>query len=352
MQKKLIALAVAGLMAAPVFAQSNVTVYGRIDMGYVNFGDSKTSGVDSRNAIDSGLYAPSYLGFKGVEDLGNGLKVGFDFQTRLNIDRNEQRDQVSSGSRRDAYLYVAGGFGTVAAGRLTTPQDSLLGSVDPMGSSVMAGYQLTYNQGANLLGANVTRLDNVLAYISPSFGGFKVTVAYTGNGIGEESNGNESAAGDARIWAISPVYSNGPLTVGLNYHRVEMQSTVAAVDGLTEKVWDVAAAYDFGVVKLSAAYGGDKLDNNGGDVRQWFVGASIPVSTAGKVGLVYGRSDDDDRSNAEDSRWAVGYTHDLSKRTMAYAQYGSMDIDSNSRNTGYNGAMYERALGVGLLHKF
>ena len=77
MQKNLIALAVAGLAALPAFAQSNVTIYGLVDMGYKWSGDNMDDRVSSRSALDSGMSAGSRLGFKGTEDLGNGMKAGF-----------------------------------------------------------------------------------------------------------------------------------------------------------------------------------------------------------------------------------------------------------------------------------
>ena len=343
MQKKLIALAVAAIVTAPAFAQTSaVTVYGRVDMGYSFLGDNSNSAVDDRNGFDSSLLAPSFIGFKGVEDLGNGLKVGFDVQTRLDFDVNEERDFLASGSRRDAFLYVSGGFGTVAMGRLTTFQDSLLGSVDPMGSSSYAGYATTWTQAAAGLGYDNSRLDNVVAYISPNFSGLTVKAAYTFNANGQETG----QAGDTEVWAISPVYNNGPLTVGANYHQVD-------VDGANseETVWDLAAAYDFGMVKLSAAYGEDETEIGSASetVKQWFVGATVPVGAAGKVALVYGEQENDDVANSQTDRWAVGYFHNLSKRTTLFTQYGSFDYSTNSFD-GIKG--YEDSFVAGVQHRF
>ncbi|ENO75049.1 porin [Thauera sp. 63] len=342
MQKKLIALAVAAAAAAPAFAQSNVTVYGRIDMGYTYSG-SHSGDAESRNGIDSGQLQPSFIGFKGTEDLGNGLKVGFDFQTRLNIDTNEELDFAGSNSRRDAFLFLSGGFGTVAAGRLTTPQNAFLGSLDPFLDSAITGFSTNYTQGAALLaGTNITRLDNTVAYISPSFSGLKVTAAYTASALNNEQADDDL---DANIWAISPVYSNGPLTVGANYHRVKLDAADA-----TEKVWDLGAAYDFGMVKLSAAYGQDKLEVGSDDakVKQWFVAATVPVSAAGNVLLAYGQQEIDDVDNSNNDRFSIGYHHSLSKRTTVYAQYGDYDIEENS----LAGEGYESKFGLGVRHTF
>ncbi len=348
MQKKLIALAVAAAAAAPAFAQSNVTVYGRVDMGY-SYSGSHSGDAESRNGIDSGLLQPSFIGFKGTEDLGNGLKVGFDVQTRLNFDTNEERDYIESSSRRDSYLFLSGGFGTVAAGRLTTPQNAFLGSLDPFLDSAITGFSTNYTQGAGLLNFvlsgkadPVTRLDNTVAYISPSFSGLTVTVAYTASALNDERADDDL---DANIWAVSPVYKNGPLTLGANYHKVK----VDAIDA-TETVWDLGAAYDFGVVKLAAAYGQDKLELGGDDgkVKQWFLAATVPVSAAGNVVLAYGQQEIDDVDDSNNDRFSIGYHHSLSKRTTVYAQYGDYDIEENS----LAGEGYESKFGLGVRHTF
>jgi len=330
-------------------------------MGYTNMGSSKDGlNVGSRNGIDSGVKDPSFVGFRGVEDLGNGLKAGFDLQQRLNPDSGEFYS--AGGSARDNILFVQGGFGTVAMGRMTTPQDKLLGAVDPFASANnFVGYGETYTRGAQLLTRGATtRLSNSVAYVSPTFSGLTVTGVYSWNATGDESWNNEAqtATGyDAEAFAISPVYKNGPLTVGFNYHQIKLNSVNAAIDGTKEKVWDLAAAYDFNVVKVGAAYGQDKVEYSGGGsdkVKQWFVGATVPVSAAGAVMASYGETEMDNAAEVEADRWALGYTHALSKRTTAYALYGSLDLGDNAAVlgiTGFKGA-YERGVGVGLQHRF
>lgn len=346
MQKKLIALAVAAAAAAPAFAQSNVTIYGRLDMGVASYG-SHIGNESTTNGIDSNVFRTSYLGFKGVEDLGNGLKAGFDLQYKLTVDSGDLNGETGN---RDTFVFLNGGFGTVALGRLTHFQDRLLGSVDPMGSSNLTGYDIGWNVGAAQMGYDDTRLDNTIAYISPSFSGLTVSAAYSTNAGAAETLGNDA---DIRVWAISPVYKNGPITLGLNYHKADNQA-----NDDEETVWDIAAAYDFGMVKLSAAYGQDKFESALGDnkAKQWFVGASAPVGAAGKVALVYGSQETlDDVKNSDIDRWALGYQHSLSKRTTLFAEYGNLDIEKNASKAGLEGKFkdgYERGVGVGMVHTF
>ena len=81
MQKKLIALAIAGLSGA-AFAQSNVSIYGVADMFYAHV---SASGAPNANAIDSGGLAGSRIGFKGTEALGNGTSALFVLEYALEL---------------------------------------------------------------------------------------------------------------------------------------------------------------------------------------------------------------------------------------------------------------------------
>jgi predicted porin len=127
MQKKLIALAVASLASGAAFAQTNVTMYGIADAGYVySTGDGRRgSGNDNDfSGIQSGLLSGSRLGFRGEEALGNGLKAVFTLEYSLNIDNNSGVGNTTDGglNARQQFVGLAGGFwGTVALGRQYSP---------------------------------------------------------------------------------------------------------------------------------------------------------------------------------------------------------------------------------------
>lgn len=346
MQKKLIALAVAGLVAAPVFAQSNVTIYGVVDAGYGNFGDSR-SDQDSRNAIDSGLGLTSRLGFKGVEDLGNGLKASFVLEYGLKSDRQVG---ISDGNTRDQFVALSGGFGTVALGRQKTPQKVLLDSVDAFGGNYVTRVPTLWGYTVN------GYIDNLVAYVSPSFGGFNVVAGYSFQASGEESSTTAGLDTDLRTWAINPNYVNGPVKVGLNYHRV----TAETLD-VKDNVWDLAGSYDFGVAKLGLAYGKDKLKAGSltlADYTKWLVGASAPVGKAGTMMLTYVRSKEKETDDKA-TMWGLGYKHALSKRTSLYGVYGDMNNSDGlitnplgTKAAGFGGGDYERAITLGVTHAF
>src|SRR5574343_219704 len=125
MQKKVIALAVAALASSAAFAQTNVTIYGVVD---VQQAWVKSSGaVDGNNQktvcrLDS---HGNYIGFKGVEDLGNGLKAVFQYETEFYADAGGGLT-----GNRDSFVGLTGGFGTVVAGRLTHPLRAMGAKVD------------------------------------------------------------------------------------------------------------------------------------------------------------------------------------------------------------------------------
>ncbi|WP_269140109.1 porin [Pseudothauera rhizosphaerae] len=345
-------MAVAGLVSAPAFAQSNVTIYGIVDVGVAHHSGSSTH--DSRTGIDSGIQSGSRIGFRGVEDLGNGLKAAFVLEYGIKNDQNygighgTDSDNLQGSTARQQYLALVGGFGTVALGRLETPQHQFLAGIDPFGDGTVGTYATAYSK--------VTRLNNVAAYISPDFGGFTVTAAYTADGLDdEESTPKALKSGDLEVWAINPVYKNGPLVAGVNYQRAEIDN--GAVDF---KQWDLAGAYDFGPVRLSAIYGQIDYDQAAAthDKRkQWVLGAAVPVGAAGKVLVSYSEFDLEGKGANKDldgSKWAVGYTHDLSKRTNLYAAYAKTSDDLGLKST--SGAVendpYTKGFNLGIRHKF
>jgi len=369
MQKKLIALAVAGLVSAPAFAQSNVTIYGVVDMGYQYTGDSVFDDVKSRSGIDSGISAGSRIGFRGTEDLGNGLKAGFVLEQGIAVDTgNTAAGQGTFG--RQSFVSLSGGFGTVALGRQYTPAHLLLaGNIDPfgLGKGTVGAISNFYISEA--------RLDNLAAYVSPNWGGFSFVAGYSFNAVGNEQSPKiEDFETDTRAWTIAPTYKNGPIYVAFNFHKLD--PVRSGLD--STKVWDLGGTYDFGVVKVGAVYGQRKGNLNttafavdaDTKVKQWALTAAVPVGAAGKVQAMYGQRKTDidglDR-DAKVSQWALGYEHALSKRTALYTAYAQQNQnDEQDALTAFNvlgagisdasgnnvGAGYQRGFNLGVRHSF
>ena len=160
MQKKLIALAVAGLASTAAFAQTNVTIYGLVDYGYSYRFDGRGVGSilpgvpggptpGSASKLDSGIDAGSRLGFKGTEDLGNGLKAVFLLEGGFTNDDGYSA-QSSRTYGRQAYVGLSGNFGTAVGGRLYTPYYTFMLQMDPFANGTVGAYSNAWRLGASV----------------------------------------------------------------------------------------------------------------------------------------------------------------------------------------------------------
>lgn len=345
MQKKIIALALAGLASSAAFAQSNVTIYGRADYGYLNRGsnDGGVQGVEDKAEMASGLQAGSRIGFKGSEDLGNGLKAIFQYEFGTSID-------VSSGlgTTRNAYVGLTGNFGTVVGGRLDGVRYGIFNKYDAFGGGNVGNFtQMT---------AQVDRANNAIAYISPTFAGFNAVLAYSthignSNPLGLAADESVDNEGDAVLNTVMVGYNNGPISVSADWERVSFRSNpaggiAALADDVT--VMTLGASYDFGFLKIAALIDNLEVEGrNGGTLQDqdtWFVSASAPI---GKFVLkaTYGQTDNDELSNSKGKKFGIGGQYNLSKRTNIYASYGDI---SNENNAAYQISPAANSQGNGL----
>lgn len=354
MQKKLIALAVAGLMSAPVMAQSNVQIYGILDTGvsYYSGSENNTGAAtdDSRTGIDSGMQYTSRIGFQGTEDLGNGLSAFFKIEQGLNADRS------AVPTNRQTFVGLKGGFGSVRLGRDYTPSRMLISRLDPFLAVGAGNVQNLYRVQ--------TRYDNAIMYLTPSFGGFTVEAAFSNSVSGDErAFASGTANTDTRGFVIVPTYKNGPLMVGLSYER---QTSEDPTPGLTlgedidTDAWNIAGSYDFGMLSLRGAYGQVDFDRQGGlssDLEQAMIGLVMPVSEAGSILASVIRVEVDGGDDPKATQWALGYKHALSKRTSVYTTYAK--VNTNSAGEGVYGVddgsgdnVYTKGFNLGITHKF
>lgn len=384
MQKKIIALAVAGLASTAAFAQSNVTIYGSLDAGYTYRWDAenKTTGQHSRSSIDTGNSAGNRLGFKGTEDLGNGLKAVFLLEQGFNFDTGA----MGQGGRtfgRQAYVGLTGGFGTAIAGRLYTPYYSFMASMDPFGAGTVGSYRNVWGNNGSLGGANnlidPTRVDNAVAYVSPKFGGFDVTVAYS-NAAAVDDNAtttvtSENAGENAKnntVYGILAKYAGGPVVVGLNVHRIAVQSTVPNTTLKSLDNYTLAGSFDAKVVKVSAAASYSIWDTSAtrGDaaLSNYLLGVTAPIGAKTVLKASVNYSDFNGEANnalrGSATQYAFGADYNLSKRTNFYAAYALIDSQVARRATIYGvgdasangvaaaGNPFQQGLTMGLRHQF
>lgn len=346
MKKNLIALAVAGLATSGAFAQSNVTIYGSVDAGYTYRWDAENhSGgtPSSRSSMDTGNSAGNRLGFKGVEDLGNGLKAVFVLEQGFNLDTGT----LGQGGRmfgRQAYVGLTGNFGTAIGGRLYTPHYSFVSSIDPFAAGTVGMYRNVWGAGT---GANAlldpVRVDNAVAYISPKFSGFDVTLAYSNASSTNDAITTEDPSDNAKnntVYAALAKYAAGPVVVGLNVHRIAAGSTIANTTLKSLDNFTLGGTFDAKVVKIHAlaAYSFWDTSASQGDatLSNYLIGASVPLGKATlKASIAYSDANGD-RNNAlkgQATQYAFGADYALSKRTNLYTAYSLIDAESARRNS-------------------
>jgi len=370
MQKKLIALAVAGLASTAAFAQTNVTIYGSVDYGYTYRFDAR--GVDSltnggrsfnkpgsASQLNGGQLNGNRLGFKGTEDLGNGLKAVFLFEQGWAGDTGAAAD-AGSVYNRQAYMGLSGNFGTVVGGRLYTPHYTFVSGLDPFGAGMLGAYRNVYAPtgavSSNTALMDPVRVDNALAYMSPSWGGFQLTAAFSNSGLSLNGAAPESTNNNAQnstVYALLGQYTGGAFTVGANYHYI------AGGTGLTTTLWTaplvqtsglsvdsvqnftLGGSYDFKVVKVMALYSWNELDvktANVGNatVNNWMLGATAPFGKHEVLGS-YIYSDGNRQAGGDAQQLALGYKYNFSKRTAFYGSYAWID-NSDKRLNGVGDA--------------
>lgn len=388
MQKKLIALAIAAAASSTAFAQTNVQIYGIADVGYV--------GIDRdhfkfQHNINSGVLSTSRIGFKGAEDLGNGLKAIFTLEYGLLLDQNEGIGASNNGvaDARQQFVGLTGGFGTVVAGRLQTAGLDYTVAGSALGGSTAIGAVNLVGAGSFPLLNAASRAENAVAYISPSFGG--VTVAFNharltenaavlnrGAGNPAANAGTDRADDYANLIAVN--YDGGPLTAGIVYSKAETNwdfaqpgSTPNAWGTINAKnsdatEWGVRAGYDFGVAKIQAAYQHAKVENgynyitntSNGNLKnkRWVISATVPVTAKIAVIAEYAQAKLDQGPNVSDNKdkaYTVAATYSLSKRTTAYAAFAHQDFNNKQFNGTAgttNGRLDTSYYGAGIRHAF
>lgn len=313
MKKSLIALAAVAASGAAM-AQSSVTLYGVVDtsVAYVK-GNESVSGL-----LNSGA-ATSRLGFRGVEDLGNGLKAEFVLEGQVDPD-----DGTAGGFnfKRQSTVGLAGEFGQVRLGRALTASYNAVSRYDVFGT-VGLGSTLAWGEKYQ------NRSNNMISYISPKFAGFGVGIDY---GFGEQEKNKTN-----RYMGIGATYDNGPLSLGLGYDK--QNNALGELPNEDLKTWQLGGSYDFAVVKLAAFYKETKytqISTNGSDkLKTWNLGVSAPVGAAGVVKASYNNYKWSD-SSEKAQQFSLGYVHNLSKRTALYGTYAYLK-NKNGADLNLNG---------------
>jgi len=386
MNKKLVAVAIAGLLAAPLAqAQTaNVTLYGRvnIDMEFVNGRlANNTNPTVYRVSSNS-----SRFGIRGTESLGGGLNAIFQ------IENGSIRPTTADGGQmagRDSFVGLSGGWGTVKVGRFLAPYDDIhgiFGNDNTYSTSILSTAAIWAQGFAGQPGSGGfdDRLQQSIRYDTPSMSGFKLQMQFFTNGAatlgaGACTSGNpnlacNAPASNANGYSLSGGYANGPFQGLVAYEahnrtRIGGTGATGTLVPLSDWAFSVAAKWQFSQFNIAGVY--EKMEyevQNGAVVNKlkrnsfWGLDTTINVGANGQLFVFYGQagngtgsatvtaqpvitatkvtSDNTSRvaglargDQTGASQWEVSYSYDLSKRTKIYTGYVKINNDNNASYT-------------------
>jgi predicted porin len=398
MQKKLITLAIAGALAVPGAAMadvksdsgSDITIYGKFHASwdYVN-NDASVDKADD----NTGVFRNSRLGFKGTEDLGSGMK-GF-WQVETDLKTGNSNDNAGNMELRNTFVGLGGdNWGKVILGKIDTPYKTATAKLDIF-SDTIADYNniIGSHLGGTVIGSppsSVTtgntqrtfnaRPNQVVAYETPNFNGFKAQIA-RGSAQSADTNGSK----ELQAWSAMGMYDQGPFFASLAYEvwsngadsttgasNVGVGLTGGTISGVTtgkERIdaWKAGLGYTFGDSQVGFVYEDINHDDNttvGKTMSRnaFWLGASQKFG-ANVLKAAYGKAGDSDANNNDGANnWSIGVDHNFSKRTKAYAIYTQMNNDANANyaldsEDGANGYASTNgkdvgAFSVGIVHSF
>jgi predicted porin len=331
MKKSLLALATLTAFAGVASAQSSVTLFGVVDVAARNV----KNGSASLKSLSQDGNASSRLGFRGVEDLGGGMRAGFWIEGAISPDTGGTGQTWA----RRATVSLLGGFGEVRLGRDYTPTFWNHTVFDPFGTNgvgsqtnlILPAQAASGSNTSRIMGVpststnaatgTVVRADNTIGYFLPAMGGLygQVMVA-----AGEGSVGNKYIGG--RLG-----YAAGPVNVAAAYGTTKL-----SVDNL--KALNFAGSFNLGFMTVMGQYHKYSVDNGepvvgGRDLKNYLVGALVPMG-AGTFKASFAKSSGDmfvKNTDTSATQFAVGYVYDLSKRTALYTHYSRVANKAGAR---------------------
>lgn len=307
-------LCAAAALAAPLAAkaQSNVSLYGLLDM---SVGQFQTAGTAKVKKVDSGNMSTSFIGFQGKEDLGDGLGAIWKLEGFVRVDSGASgRFTGDTFFSRNAYVGLQGKFGTVTVGRNTTPLfvSTLIFNAlgDSFGFSPSIRQLFTPSTGLAFFGD--TGWNNSVFYGSPNWSGLSFTL------LGNLSEGGAGATGTNM--SGNALYFAGPIAATAAYQKVRNSAFGTPAGFRSQDTWQLGASYDLKMAKFYGQYSRAKTDATvDTETKLYSVGVSVPMGQ-GKALLQYGHANADfGATEVTNKTLTVAYDYNLSKSTDIYA---------------------------------
>lgn len=363
------------MASGAVYAQSSVTMFGVLDVGVIH---TKGGANGSVTALGNGGYSTSRLGFRGTEDLGNGLKAGFWLEGSLNPDNGTGRatntnNQPSGATTagpltfdRLSYLSLSHSrVGELRLGREYVPTHYNSIFFDPFNANgvARAGNFTFAGVGTGPLPTAIAA-SNAIGYWLPSNLGGLYGNALVGRG--ENSSGAANSS-DGNLFGARLGFKAGKFDIAVAQTRSSFTSTLTIGDYVHS---NLGVSWDAGFAKLFGLYNRADIDIISGNVKKdtFEIGAIVPVGGNGKIRFSYASLNDKSASSVTNSfgglarnddarQFGLGYVHDLSKRTAVYGTYAHLKNKGQGRyvvsggqapNAGRNSSGIE----LGLRHNF
>jgi len=311
MKKSLLALAALTAFAGVASAQSSVTLFGIVDQSVFWTKNDNTSlkGVAS-NQLNS-----NRLGFRGVEDMGGGLKAGFWLEAGMDNDTGGVGGSNGIGSvmfNRRSTVSLMGNFGELRIGRDYTPSFWNYTIFDPFGTNGPGSMLNVASLGLGSGAITGVRDNNSVGYFLPAMGGlYGQLMMAAGEGVaGQKYQGGRLG------------YAAGPLNVAAAYGKTSQNG--AMVDAYSDK--NIGASYAFGPATLIGQY--SKRDYSTLSQKTWLIGGTYVIG-ASTLKASFTKSNGSN-STLQAKQWAIGYQYDMSKRTALYTTYSSISNDTGA----------------------
>jgi predicted porin len=320
--------------------QGNVTVFGVVDLGYLDSSPNSVPGRAATSAstrgLEDGIQTPSRFGLYGTEPLGGGLSARFWLEGGFAADTGTSQQ----GGRlfgRQAWAALQGGWGELRLGRqYGVGYEYFITGVSPFGTTFRdAGLGNVFSSASGRL-----ILDNMVEYRTPILSGFSAALGYSFNAAAQEVPGNGN---NTNVLTTGAQYRSGPIVAVISYESINCPGNTTTIVSNTcnaqrkedQTHLQVGGSFDFKVIKVYGAYAQEENQftlsaiTPSEDATVWMLGASAPLFGGEALAAWQDRSDD--AYGADLTVWGIGYTYPLSNRTNLYAFYADTSADSSPR---------------------
>jgi predicted porin len=352
MKKSLMALALFGAFAGVAHAQTAVQIYGNLNVGFI-----KRSG----QTLNIGKLAANTLGFKGTEELGNGLKALFQMEIRYEPDTGT----VENGNRPlfqgESRVGLQGDFGMVRIGRGRPALQETLAAFDPWRGQTtpvgfytdieLAGYNSSPLNPDGPGNTNNNRWSNAVWYNTNVYNGFQLNTTFatkepTGNpapvGVAPATVYPINAEASVNPFSVTGTYNNGPFGAVLGYERNAVEHKVYSIGG------SFAATTDLRVMAVYTHLDQAHTRADVPRVKAWILGANYALGP-GKINAGYGQKHPENAATTK--QLSLGYDYSLSKRTFVFLD-ASRKKDITTANGSFAIPSTVNTYDIGLNHSF